>query len=106
MPGKGQEIPTTFALSQNYPNPFNPTTQIKYDLPEQSTVSLKIYNILGQEVMTLANGEQAPGFYSVTWEGRNNFGSQVSSGVYFYRFEAKGTSGQTFSTLKKMLFLK
>ncbi len=102
----GNEIPTVFALSQNYPNPFNPTTNIKYDLPEQATVTLKIYNILGQEVMTLANGAQAAGRYEATWEGRNNFGAQVSSGVYFYRFEATGASGQTFSTLKKMLFLK
>ena len=99
-------LPTVFALSQNYPNPFNPTTQIKYDLPEQATVVLNIYNVLGQEVATLANAEQSAGFYTVTWDGKNNFGNQVSSGVYFYRFEAKGNSGQNFATLKKMLFLK
>jgi photosystem II stability/assembly factor-like uncharacterized protein len=99
-------IPTVFALSQNYPNPFNPTTKITYDLPEQATVVLKIYNVLGQEVALLANTEQAAGSYNVTWDGRNDFGTQVSSGVYFYRFEATGSSGQKFATLKKMLFLK
>ncbi len=103
---EGNTIPTVFALNQNYPNPFNPTTRITYDLPEQATVSLKIYNLLGQEVATLANGPQAPGRYEAVWEGRNNFGNQVSSGVYFYRFEATSASGQSFANLKKMLFLK
>jgi hypothetical protein len=100
------QLPTVFALSQNYPNPFNPTTRIKYDLPEQATVVLKVYNLLGQEVATLANAPQAAGYYEATWDGRNNFGANVSSGVYFYRFEATSASGQTFANLKKMLFLK
>ena len=100
------EIPTVFALSQNYPNPFNPTTKIKYDLPEASIVSLRIYNILGQEIATLANGQQPAGYFEATWEGRNNYGLTVSSGIYFYRFEATGASGQTFNSLKKMIFLK
>jgi photosystem II stability/assembly factor-like uncharacterized protein len=100
------EIPAEFALSQNYPNPFNPTTRIKYDLPEQATVVLKIYNVLGQEVATLANAPQAAGYYETTWDGRNNFGANVGSGVYFYRFEATSASGQTFANLKKMVFLK
>jgi photosystem II stability/assembly factor-like uncharacterized protein len=103
---EGAEIPQTFSLMQNYPNPFNPTTKIKYDLPEQATVALRIYNVLGQEVATLANGPQSAGHHEATWDGRNNFGNRVSSGVYFYRFEARGTSGQTFANLKKMLFLK
>ena len=99
-------LPTEFALSQNYPNPFNPTTRIVYDLPEKATVVLKVYNLLGQQVATLANTQQAPGSYKVTWDGRNSFGLQVSSGVYFYRFEATGASGRSFSSMKKMLFLK
>ena len=99
-------LPTEFALSQNYPNPFNPTTTIKYDLPEQANVVLKIYNLLGQEVVTLTNSPQSAGYYAATWNGRNNFGLQVSSGVYFYRFEARSVSGHTFASLKKMLFLK
>jgi hypothetical protein len=100
------QLPTAFALSQNYPNPFNPTTKIKYDLPEQATVVLKVYNLLGQEVATLANNEQAAGYYEAVWDGRTSFGTPVSSGVYFYRFEATSASGQTFANLKKMVFLK
>ena len=100
-------IPTVFALRQNYPNPFNPTTQIKYDLPVQSTVGLTIYNILGQEVITLERGMMSAGYYTATWSGRNNFGAQVSSGVYFYSIEARPVDGSgTFRSIKKMLMLK
>jgi hypothetical protein len=99
-------LPTSFALSQNYPNPFNPTTKIKFDLPEQANVVLKVYNVLGQEVATLFNGQQSAGYHEVNWDGRSNIGATVSSGVYFYRFEATSASGQTFATLKKMMFLK
>ena len=60
----------------------------------------------GQEVVTLTNSPQSAGYYAATWNGRNNFGLQVSSGVYFYRFEARSVSGHTFASLKKMLFLK
>jgi hypothetical protein len=100
------EIPDVFALDQNYPNPFNPTTTVKYDLPEEATVTLKIYNVLGQEVLTLVSGTQAAGRYQAVWDGRNNFGTPVSSGVYFYRIEATGVSGVPFVSLKKMMFLK
>jgi len=99
-------LPTTFALSQNYPNPFNPTTTIKYDLPEQANVVLKVYNVLGQEVATLFNGQQQAGFHQANWDGHTSSGVTVSSGVYFYRFEATSATGQTFSSLKKMMFLK
>jgi flagellar hook assembly protein FlgD len=95
-----------FGLSQNYPNPFNPETRIKYSLPEQSTVNLKIYNLLGQEVASLATGAQEMGYYEVVWNGKNNQGTNVGTGVYFYRFEATGISGQKFTDLKKMIFLK
>ena len=106
VPIAGNGLPREFAVLDNYPNPFNPTTQIQYDMPEQATISLKVYNILGQEVMSLANGVQPAGHHTATWDGRNNFGSQVSTGVYFYRFEATGVSGQTFATLKKMILMK
>lgn len=106
VPNGGDGLPKEFALLNNYPNPFNPTTQIQYDLPEQATVTLKVFNVLGQEVMSLASGTQGVGHHTATWDGRNNFGSQVSTGVYFYHFEATGVSGQTFVTTKKMLFLK
>jgi uncharacterized repeat protein (TIGR01451 family) len=100
-------IPTAFALRQNYPNPFNPETNIKYDLSDQATVTLKIYNILGQEVATLANGLQQAGFYSTEWNGKNQLGSKVAGGVYFYRLEANpADGGAPFTSLKKMLMLK
>jgi hypothetical protein len=104
--GNGPALPTEFSLSQNYPNPFNPTTRVKFDLPEQATVTLKVYNVLGQQVATLVEGPTEAGFHEVAWDGRNEFGSPISSGVYFYRFEATGNSGRTFATLKKMVFLK
>lgn len=102
-----QGIPETFALMQNYPNPFNPTTTIQYALPTASTVSLKIYNILGQEVATLVDQVQTAGYHTAMWNGRNQYGSQVATGVYFYRIEAKGADGAApFTNLKKMLLVK
>jgi hypothetical protein len=96
------EIPTEYNLSQNYPNPFNPSTLINFDLPKQSAVTLEIYDVLGQKVRTLVNGETMdPGYYKVTWNGTNQYGSPVSSGIYFYRIVAN-----KFTSLKKMMFLK
>jgi beta-glucanase (GH16 family) len=95
-----------FNLLQSYPNPFNPTTTIEYVLPEPSKVSLKLYNMLGQEVVTLAEGQQSAGYFSVTWDGRDADGNHISSGVYVYRFTAKGASGKTYTSLKKMMMLK
>jgi len=94
-------LPKEFALSQNYPNPFNPTTVINYQLPKLSSVSIKIYNMLGQEVRTLVNEQRPAGSYNITWDGRNNFGEQVSSGAYIYRIVAG-----SFITAKKMILLK
>lgn len=99
-------VPTVYDLSQNYPNPFNPETRIKYSLPEQATVSLKIYNLLGQEVLSMASGVYEAGYYELTWNGHNNSGSTVGTGIYFYRFDATGVSGKRFTDLKKMVFLK
>jgi sugar lactone lactonase YvrE len=102
----GLEIPAQYGLSQNYPNPFNPVTRITYALPEEASVTLKVFNVLGQEVITLENSVQQAGLYEVSWNGKNTLGQSVGSGVYFYRLEAKGSSGETFANLKKMLFLK
>jgi hypothetical protein len=89
-------------LDNNYPNPFNPTTSIRYGIKEQSNVSLKIYNVAGQLVRTLVNEAKKPaGTYSVTWDGRSNSGSAVSSGVYFYKLVS-----QNFTQTKKMVLLK
>ena len=82
-------LPTVFMLSQNYPNPFNPTTTIRFELPEPNLVTLRIYNILGQEVARLIDSMAlAPGAYTVRWDGRNRNGESAASGVYIYRLEA------------------
>jgi hypothetical protein len=94
-------LPVQFSLEQNYPNPFNPTTIIDFSLPEQSHVRLDVYNIMGQKVRTLVNDARAAGAHSVIWNGSNDNGENVASGVYFYRIE----SGQ-FSETRKMMLLK
>jgi len=97
----GDILPYRFELSQNYPNPFNPVTTIEYSLPRRSNVRIDIFNLLGQNVRTLVNREQSAGDYSITWDGRSASGESVSTGVYFYRFQA----GDHVET-KKMLLLK
>ena len=98
---QGSTLPKQFAVSQNYPNPFNPSTIISYALPKSSLVTVKIYNVLGQEVKTLVNSESQAGNYTVQWNGDNNFGHSVASGVYIYRV----TAGQYVKSLK-MMYLK
>jgi hypothetical protein len=101
------EIPTTFGLMQNYPNPFNPTTTIRYALPQAATVTLRVYNILGQEVATLVNESQGAGYHTIVWNGRNQYGAQVATGVYLYRLEARPSDGGApFVSTKKMLLMK
>jgi len=96
------KLPETFDLMQNYPNPFNPETSIKYQLPENCTVSLKIFNVLGQEVRTLINNnEKKSGYYSIKWDGRDNYGIAVSSGIYIYRIKAGN-----FVRSKRMVLIK
>lgn len=101
-------LPESFALLQNYPNPFNPITLLKYQLPVESKVILRIYNILGQEVRTLTDGVQEAGYKSVEWNSTNNFGNTVASGIYFYRIEVTSVSepSKSFIQVKKMLLLK
>jgi hypothetical protein len=82
------QIPVEFRLAQNYPNPFNPTTNINFDLPQASPVSLKIFNTLGQQVATLVNEIKGAGYHSVIWNGRNDANQVLPSGVYIYRIEA------------------
>lgn len=94
-------IPTRIELVQNYPNPFNPSTTIKFGLPDESRVKLVIYNVLGQKVKELLNDTRGAGYHTVMWNGRNETGQQVSSGLYIYRLEtAKGVQS------KKMLLIK
>ncbi|MBK8553309.1 MAG: T9SS type A sorting domain-containing protein [Ignavibacteria bacterium] len=89
-------IPQTYSLSQNYPNPFNPVTKINFSIPKQGIVSLKIYDVLGKEVMTLINETKAIGNYEVEFSGIN-----LASGAYFYRIE----SGE-FTDIKRMILIK
>ncbi|MGA2623781.1 MAG: T9SS type A sorting domain-containing protein, partial [Bacteroidota bacterium] len=89
-------LPTTYSLQQNYPNPFNPATTIKYGIPLQSFVTLKLYNMLGQEVAVLVNGEQHAGYYSVNFNA-----NALASGLYFYRLQTGA-----FSATKKMMLVK
>ncbi len=94
-------LPRDYGLSQNYPNPFNPLTTIRFDLPRRSQVDLSVYNILGQHTATLSEGVLPFGAYEVTWDGRNEYGATVASGVYFYRLIADG-----FTEEKKMVLVR
>lgn len=93
--------PTEFALGQNFPNPFNPTTTITFSVPEAGDVTLKIYDVLGRNIRTLAAGTYNPGNYSVVWDARDSRGSMVSAGTYFYAINAGN-----YHAVKRMLFLK
>ncbi|MCK4966237.1 T9SS type A sorting domain-containing protein, partial [bacterium] len=81
-------VPATYSLHQNYPNPFNPETRIDFQIPKTSDVTLKIFNILGQEIKTLIAEQKQPGFYSIRWDGTNDYGIRVASGMYIYRIKA------------------
>jgi spore coat protein CotH len=94
-----------YNLIGNYPNPFNPTTTIKFALKEVSDVSIKIYNIKGAVVRTLVDGEMNAKYHEVIWDGKDNTGKQVGSGLYFYKMVSEGNSGRYTST-KKMVLLK
>ena len=115
--GQYNHIPNNYTLHQNYPNPFNPTTTIKYDLKENSFVNIAIYNILGEKVRTLINQSESAGFNSVIWDGLNDAGEQVSTGVYIYKLEVKNTSttlrhrsgehsASKFIQSRKMIYMK
>jgi hypothetical protein len=93
--------PKVFSLSQNYPNPFNPKTVIRFGLPKDSWVNLDIYNVLGQRVKTLVDERLNAGMKEVEWDGKDDKGFEVSSGIYFYKIKAGD-----FSDIKKMVMLK
>ena len=106
-PEPGQQLlPLRFTMDQNFPNPFNPTTVIRYALPAQSRVSLRIYDVLGQEVCTLVDEVQSAGYRTVSWNSRTDRGVQAASGVYFARLIVEETHGSVFSEVRKMLLVK
>ncbi len=85
-------VPQVFSLASPYPNPFNPAVQIPYSLPERAAVKLQVYNVLGQQVQTLVNETQEAGFYQLAWQGLDNQGEAVASGLYFIHLEAGAVS--------------
>ncbi len=101
IPGSEDSRPSEFFLSQNYPNPFNPATNFQFSLPKSVHVRVEIFNIVGQKVRTLVNEQMKPGVYLVDWDGEDEKGSFVSSGIYFYRMQAGD-----FSDMKKMVLVK
>jgi hypothetical protein len=94
-------LPSAFTLSQNYPNPFNPTTTIEYTIPIPNRVIIDIFNLLGEKVRTLVDETKSAGSYQIEWNGRDDVGNSVSTGIYLYRFKA----GE-FVQMRKMLLMK
>jgi hypothetical protein len=99
-------IPDKFALSQNYPNPFNPSTTIKFAIAKSALTDIAVYDVVGRRIATLASEELNPGTYSVTWNGTDNNGVSVSSGVYYVRMLANGSENVNFSQVQKLLLMK
>ena len=98
---KEKVLPNKFIVKANYPNPFNPTTQIRYNLPEDKFVNITIYDLLGRKVRSLMNDSQIMGYYTITWDAKNDMGEGVSAGMYIYTIQA----GE-FRATKKMVLLK
>ena len=96
-----RSIPTNFSLYQNYPNPFNPTTEIRFTIPALTHVSLKIFNLMGQEIATLMDAQKTAGTHAISWDGKNRDGHAVSSGVYIYRLKT-----DNFNKAMKMLLIR
>ena len=94
-------IPKSFKLGHNYPNPFNSSTKITYSLPKSLPVEINVYDILGREIRTLMNRTELAGIRSVSWDGLDNFGQKVPSGIYFYDFSA-----DDYFNVKKMVLVK
>jgi hypothetical protein len=99
--GKLVGMPHTYSLSQNYPNPFNENTTIEFALPEKNTVEIIIVDVLGREIRKMFDNTLNPGFHRVVWDGLNDAGQKVSSGIYFYTLSTKG-----FKETKKLLLVK
>lgn len=99
--GVGDDVVSAYRLCRNLPNPFNPTTTIRFELPREGAVTIEVYDVSGRKVAVLADGEFGPGEHAVAWDGRRTDGSEVASGVYFYRMTSDG-----FEAGRKMVLLK
>ena len=99
-------IPEHFALNQNYPNPFNPSTTIKFAVAKAAFTDIAVYDMLGRRISTLASEELNPGTYSVIWNGTDNSGATVASGVYYVRMAANNADGVNFAQVQKLLLMK
>jgi len=103
------ETPISFRLYQNYPNPFNPETIIEYELPIKCSVTIEIFNTTGQKIRSLSTKTQGPGYMQTTWDGRDDLGRTVGSGVYLYRIATSSMEESTtvrYQQTKKMLLVK
>ena len=99
--GIDETLPFVYSLQQNYPNPFNPTTTIQFSVPDRSKTELKVFDIMGREVITLVNQTLEPGYHQIIWNGRNGFGQSIASGMYFTVMRS-----ENFKAVKKMVLLK
>ncbi|NOY76282.1 MAG: T9SS type A sorting domain-containing protein [Calditrichaeota bacterium] len=99
--GLNNRVPTQLELYQNYPNPFNPVTSISYALPMNSHVTVRVFNMLGQEIKTLINQKQTAGVHTIQWNGTDKYGMKVGSGIYFYQIQS-----DRLSIVKKMILMK
>jgi hypothetical protein len=100
-PDQSHLIPSRFVLKQNYPNPFNPETAIEYSVPKGEHVLLTVYNLAGQRIRTLVDGQQAPGKYTAKWNGRDEKGAIMPSGIYIYQVTA-----DHYKESKRMVLMK
>jgi hypothetical protein len=98
--------PDAFTLDQNYPNPFNPETTIRFDLPRPVEIDLSVYNLAGQRVATLAHGLRAAGAYAIRWDGNDDTGRALASGVYAYRLRTPGGLDQTRNQTRKLVLVR
>ena len=101
-----ESLPEKYALLGAYPNPFNPSTTVKYALPSESDITVSIFNLAGQKVKSFTLFSQPAGFHTVFWDGKNNFGNQVPSGLYIVNFSARSNNAQSFNKSIKIVMLK
>jgi hypothetical protein len=102
----GDVLPSEYALAQNFPNPFNPSTAIQFSVPRLAQTDVAVFDVLGRRVATLVSEQLAPHTYKVVWEGKNDQGASVASGMYLLRMSAVDESGAKFSATRKLVLMK